>query len=66
MAQPGRDPARRARAVECIQQAVVIARRQAARALETRALLTWSRLCEDDADLTLSTGMKPDDKGHGE
>jgi hypothetical protein len=55
MAQPGRDPARRAEAVGCVEQAVVVARRQAARALEMRALLSWSRLCEDDANPAFST-----------
>ena len=50
MTQAGRDPDRRAEAVGCFEQAVAIARRQAARALELRALHTWNRLCGDDAD----------------
>ena len=49
MAEAGRDPARRAEAVGCFEQAVADARRQAARALEVRALLSWNRLCGDDA-----------------
>jgi predicted ATPase len=50
MAQAGRDPAQRAEAVGCLEQAVAGARRQAARALEERALLSWSHLCGDDAN----------------
>jgi tetratricopeptide (TPR) repeat protein len=50
MARAGRDPARRAEAVGCLEQALAVARRQAARALEERALLSWNRLCGDDAD----------------
>ena len=56
MAQAGRDPARRAEAVGCFEQAVAGARRQAARALELRALLSWNRLCGDDANLASPTG----------
>ena len=56
MAQAGRDPARRAEAVGCFEQAVAGARRQAARALELRALLSWNRLCGDDANLAFPTG----------
>jgi serine/threonine protein kinase/predicted ATPase len=50
MAQTGRDPAGRAEAVACLEQAVAEARRQAARALEERALLSWNHLCGDDAN----------------
>ena len=56
MAQAGRDPARRAEAVGCLEQAVAVARRQAARTLEERALLSWNRLCGDDANLASPTG----------
>ena len=56
MAQAGRDPARRAEAVGCLEQAVADARWQAARALEERALLSLNRLCGDDANLALLTG----------
>jgi predicted ATPase/predicted Ser/Thr protein kinase len=56
MAQAGRDPARRAAAVECLEQAVADARRQAARTLEERALESWNRLCGDHANLASPTG----------
>jgi predicted ATPase len=56
MAQAGRDPARRAEAVGCLEQAMAAARRQAAHALEERALLSWNRLCGDDANLASPTG----------
>jgi serine/threonine protein kinase/predicted ATPase len=51
-----RDPARRAEAVECFEHAVAGARRQAARALEERALESWNRSCGDDANLASPTG----------
>jgi len=56
MAQAGRDPARRAEAVGCFEQAVADARRQAARALELRALLSWDRLCGGEGNLASPTG----------
>ena len=56
MVQAGRDPARQAEAVECFDQALTGARRQAARALELRALRSWNRLCGDDANLASPTG----------
>jgi predicted ATPase len=56
MAEAGRDPARQAEAVGCFEQAVAGARRQAARALELRALLSWNRLCGDDAYLASLAG----------
>jgi hypothetical protein len=56
MAQAGRDPAWRAEAVGCLKQAMAAARRQAAHALEERALLSWNRLCGDDANLASPTG----------
>jgi len=55
MAQAGRDPARRAEAVGCFEQAVADARRQAARALELRALLSWDRLCGGEGNLASPT-----------
>ncbi len=55
MARAGRDPGRRAEAVGCFEQAVAIARRQAARALEERALESWNRLCGDDPNLASRT-----------
>jgi predicted ATPase len=56
MAQAGRDPCRRVEAVACLEQAVAGARRQAAHALEARALLSWNRLCGDDVNLASPTG----------
>ncbi len=56
MAEPGRDAARRALAVGCFEQAVADARRQAARALELRALLSWERLCGGEGNLASPTG----------
>jgi hypothetical protein len=45
-----REPARRAEAVGCFEQAVAIARRQDARALELRALFSRNRLCGDNGE----------------
>jgi predicted ATPase len=56
MAQAGRDPAWRAEAVSCFEQAVAIARRQAARILELRALSSWNRLCGHKHKLAPPTG----------
>jgi predicted ATPase len=56
MAEAGRDPARRAEAVGCFEQAVADARRQAARALELRALISWNRLCGGEGNLASLTG----------
>jgi predicted ATPase len=57
MAEAGREPARRAEAVGCFEQAVAVARGQAARALELRALLSWNRLCGDDANRESPAGI---------
>jgi hypothetical protein len=57
MAEAGREPARRADAVGCFEQAVAVARRQGARALELRAVLSWNRLCGDDANLASAAGI---------
>jgi predicted ATPase/tRNA A-37 threonylcarbamoyl transferase component Bud32 len=56
MAQAGHDPARQAEAVGCFEQALAVARRQGARALELRTLESWNRLCGGDENLASALG----------
>ena len=66
MDRAGDDAARRAEAVGCFEQAVDVASRQGARALELRALRSWNRLCGDDGFQLRHQRGRADEKGHGD